>query len=61
MCLREVVAEMLPAVSASAFPEYGIDPTETAELLQAVHTAIGDMRMHAYLPVHTMWAQKPLK
>jgi len=56
---REVMVEMVPAISASSFPEYGMDPAETSELLKSVHTALCDRRIHAYLPVHIVWAQKP--
>lgn len=57
---REVMREMLPAVTSSAFPEYGIEASETRELLHAVQAALADRRIHAYIPVHVVWAQKPI-
>lgn len=57
---REVFAEMIPAMTASAFPEFGIDALETNELMQSIQVALGNRRFHSYVPVHFVWAQKPV-
>ncbi|KAK5660407.1 hypothetical protein OQA88_12950 [Cercophora sp. LCS_1] len=58
--MREVIMDFATAVAARPFVEFGMEKTEIDDLLNAVRDALADRRIHAYLPVHYVWAQKPL-
>ncbi|KAK3368918.1 S-adenosyl-L-methionine-dependent methyltransferase [Lasiosphaeria ovina] len=56
---HEVFMEWVTAVAARPFVEAGLDRTDIQELVKAVKVAADDKSIHAYLPIHFVWAQKP--
>ena len=56
---REALTEMFSAMAAKPFADHGVDRSDTSDLLQAIKPALLDKRIHAYMPVHIVWAQKP--
>jgi hypothetical protein len=58
--MREIIDEMLAAMAAKPFTEAGMEKAEVNELLQGVRAVLKNKRIHAYLPAHIIWAQKPL-
>ncbi|KAK1759279.1 S-adenosyl-L-methionine-dependent methyltransferase [Echria macrotheca] len=57
--MREIIMDFAGAMAARPFVEYGMDKTEIDELLVGLREALGDRRVHAYLPLHYIWGQKP--
>lgn len=58
--MREVIMDFAIAVAARPFVEFGMEKSEIDDLLNAVRDALADRRIHAYLPIHYVWGQKPL-
>lgn len=59
-CFREVVLDFVAAVAAKPFMEAGYDREEIDELVNDTKAAVNNRRIHAYVPIHFVWAQKPL-
>lgn len=59
--LREVVMDFAIAMAARPFVELGMEKSEIDELLYAVRDCLGNHSIHAHLPIHFVWAQKPLE
>jgi len=57
--MRMIIDDMLGAMAAKPFTEAGMDKAEVNELLHGVRAVLQNKRMHAYLPAHIVWAQKP--
>lgn len=56
---REVVAGLVGAMAARPLVEDGLDRDEIDDLVSGVAAALGNRRIHAYMPIHFVWAQKP--
>lgn len=58
---REIMTDLMPALQAKPFvgTDVGATIPEIEELFAGVRAAICDKRVHAYLPLHFLWAQKP--
>lgn len=59
--LREIIMDFATAMAARPFVEFGMEKSEIDELLNAVRECLGDRSIHTYLPIHFVWAQKPLE
>lgn len=57
--LREVLMNFTIAVAARPLVEYGMEKSEIDELVYAVRQALSDRSIHAWVPMHFVWAQKP--
>ncbi|KAK1829009.1 S-adenosyl-L-methionine-dependent methyltransferase [Podospora conica] len=57
--LREVLMNFTIAVAARPLVEYGMEKSEINELVNAVRHALSDRSIHAWVPMHYVWAQKP--
>ena len=57
--LREVLMNFTMAVAARPLVEYGMERAEIDELINSVRHALSDPSMHAWVPIHCVWAQKP--
>ncbi|KAL2120411.1 hypothetical protein VTJ04DRAFT_4438 [Mycothermus thermophilus] len=57
---RETVKEFVDAMAAKPLVEAGYERDEIDELLKDVAEDLGNRRIHAYVPIHFVWAQKPL-
>ncbi len=55
----ELFMNFAMAMAARPFVEYGMDDMEIGEMLNSVRNGLNDKRVHAYLPLHFVWAQKP--
>lgn len=58
--LREVLMDFVGAIAAKPFLEAGMERDEIEELVREVGAVAGNRRVHAYLPIHFVWAQKPV-
>ncbi|KAK3944876.1 S-adenosyl-L-methionine-dependent methyltransferase [Diplogelasinospora grovesii] len=56
---REVLMDFVNAMVARPFVEAGLEKTEIEDLVNNIKAAMGNRRIHAYLPIHFVWAQKP--
>lgn len=56
---REVFVDFAGAMAARPLVEAGLDKEEIDELVRAASAAAGNRRIHAYAPIHFVWAQKP--
>ncbi|KAK3687552.1 S-adenosyl-L-methionine-dependent methyltransferase [Podospora appendiculata] len=56
---REIIMDLVVAMAARPFVEAGLEKTEIDELVNSIRAAMGNKRIHAYLPIHSVWAQKP--
>ncbi|KAL2130621.1 hypothetical protein VTI74DRAFT_6148 [Chaetomium olivicolor] len=56
---RAVMIDFVGAMAAKPLSEAGYDREEIENLMAEVATAAGNRRIHAYLPIHFVWAQKP--
>lgn len=56
---REVVVGFVGAMAARPLVEAGFERDEISDVVKAVTEAAGNRRVHAYLPIHFVWAQKP--
>ncbi|KAL2016043.1 hypothetical protein VTK56DRAFT_4333 [Thermocarpiscus australiensis] len=56
---REVVMDFLCAMAARPLVEAGFERSEIEELVSAARGVVGNRRIHAYMPIHFVWAQKP--
>ena len=56
---REVFMSFATAMAARPFVEFGMEKPEIDEMLNAIRDALRDRRIHAYMPLHFVWAQKP--
>lgn len=59
-CFREILMNFAAAMAARPFVEFGMEKTEINELLISVRDALNNRKVHAYLPMHYVWGQKPL-
>jgi hypothetical protein len=57
--LREVLLDFVGAMAARPLVEAGLDKDEIDELIRDVAVAVGNKRIHAYMPMHFVWAQRP--
>ena len=61
---REILIELLEALQSKPFsghdPDVGLTKPEIDALFDDVRAALCDKRVHAYIPIHFVWAQKPL-
>lgn len=58
--LREIIMDFALAMAARPFVEFGMEKSEVDELINTLWESLGDRNIHAYMPVHYVWAQKPL-
>lgn len=56
--LRENMKDLVSAIAAKPFVEAGISPEEIKKHVADIRRAMYDDTIHAYLPVHIVWAQK---
>ncbi|KAK3318288.1 S-adenosyl-L-methionine-dependent methyltransferase [Apodospora peruviana] len=56
---REIVMDLVVALCAKPFVEAGIEQAELDDLVNKMKTTLWNRRIHAYVPVHFVWAQKP--
>ncbi|KAK0621562.1 S-adenosyl-L-methionine-dependent methyltransferase [Bombardia bombarda] len=56
---REVIMDFVTAMAARPFVEAGVEKTEIDDLVAACRVAMGNRKIHAYIPVHFVWGQKP--
>ncbi|KAL1843356.1 hypothetical protein VTJ49DRAFT_1943 [Mycothermus thermophilus] len=56
---REIMLEFVGAVAAKPLLEAGYEREEMDEMVRDVAAALGNRRIHAYMPIHFVWAQKP--
>ena len=57
--LREVVLDFVGAMAARPLVEAGYEKEEIQDMVVDVAAAASNRRIHAYLPIHFVWAQKP--
>jgi len=57
--MREIVMDFAMAMAARPFVEYGMDKAEIDEVLVGLREVLGDRSVHAYVPFHYIWGQKP--
>jgi hypothetical protein len=58
-CFREVVMDFVGAMAARPLVEGGYDREEIDELVSSITAAVMNRRIHAYMPIHFVWAQRP--
>lgn len=56
---REVFLDFVAAMAARPLVEAGLDKADIEELHTATKNALNNRRVHAYVPIHFVWAQKP--
>ncbi|KAK4121743.1 S-adenosyl-L-methionine-dependent methyltransferase [Parathielavia appendiculata] len=56
---REVMLDFVGAMASRPLVEAGYDREEIDDIVRDVHAAFANRRIHAYLPIHFVWAQKP--
>ncbi|KAL2267455.1 hypothetical protein VTJ83DRAFT_4732 [Remersonia thermophila] len=56
---REIMLEFVSAMAAKPLLEAGYDREEADEMVRDVTAALENRRIHAYMPIHFVWAQKP--
>ncbi|KAK3292231.1 S-adenosyl-L-methionine-dependent methyltransferase [Chaetomium fimeti] len=56
---REVVVDFVGAMASRPLVEAGVDKEEIADLVRDITEAASNRRIHGYLPIHFVWAQKP--
>ncbi|KAK4191993.1 S-adenosyl-L-methionine-dependent methyltransferase [Podospora australis] len=56
---REVFLDFVAAMAQRPLVEAGLDRAEIEELVTATKNAVANRRIHAYVPIHFVWAQKP--
>ncbi|KAL2177144.1 S-adenosyl-L-methionine-dependent methyltransferase [Thermothelomyces heterothallicus CBS 202.75] len=56
---REIMIGFVGAMAVRPLVEAGYEKDEIGDLVRAVTEAVGNRRLHAYLPIHFVWAQKP--
>lgn len=57
--LREVLVDFVGAMAVRPLVEAGLDKDEIDDLARGVGAAVVNRRIHGYLPMHFVWAQKP--
>lgn len=57
--MREIMAGFMLAVATKPFAEADMDAAEVEDLLNAAAAAMHNRRIHAYMPIQWIWAQKP--
>ncbi|KAM7203807.1 S-adenosyl-L-methionine-dependent methyltransferase [Naviculisporaceae sp. PSN 640] len=57
---REIIWDFAMAMTARPFIEAEFEQAEIDELLQRLSNTLPNKRFHAYVPVHFVWAQKPV-
>lgn len=60
---REVLTELLPALQAKPIEEgdMGLTAEQIESLFRDVRAALCSKDVHAYVPFHFIWAQKPMR
>ncbi|GAB1318739.1 S-adenosyl-L-methionine-dependent methyltransferase [Madurella fahalii] len=58
---REIVKDFVGAMAARPFVEAGFEKHEIEEQVSNITTTMTNRRLHAYIPIHFVWAQKPLE
>jgi hypothetical protein len=56
---REVMMDFVGAMASRPLVEAGYEREEIDEMVREVNAAFSNRRIHAYLPIHFVWAQKP--
>ena len=56
---REVMVDFVGAMASRPLVEAGYDKEEIAELVKDINVELSNRRIHAYTPIHFVWAQKP--
>jgi hypothetical protein len=56
---REVLMDFFGAMASRPLVEAGHEREDIEELLRDATAAASNRRIHAYLPIHFVWAQKP--
>lgn len=56
---REVILDFVGAMAARPLVEAGYEREEIQEMVRDVAAAASNRRIHAYMPIHFVWAQKP--
>ncbi|KAH6631588.1 S-adenosyl-L-methionine-dependent methyltransferase [Chaetomium tenue] len=56
---REVMVDFVSAMAARPLVEAGLEKEEIADLVRDINVVLGNRRIHAYTPIHIVWAQKP--
>jgi hypothetical protein len=56
---REIVMDFVGAMAVRPLVEAGLDKEEIADLVLEANAAVANRRVHAYMPIHFVWAQKP--
>lgn len=57
--MREVLMDFVGVMAARPLVEAGYERDEIQDVVRDVTTAASNRRIHAYLPIHFVWAQKP--
>jgi hypothetical protein len=56
---REVLLDLMGAMATRPLIEAGYEKEELEELVREATAAASNRKIHAYLPIHLVWAQKP--
>jgi hypothetical protein len=56
---EQIVAGFFQAMAGKPFTQAGMNEAETKDLLNASLEAMQNKRIHAYIPIWFIWAQKP--
>lgn len=57
--MKEVLMDFVGAMAARPLVEAGYERDEIQDMVRDVTVAASNRRIHAYLPIHFVWAQKP--
>ena len=58
-CFRVILCDFVTAAAAKPFSQAGFDPSETEALFREIQSMSDNRRIHAYMQVHFIMAQKP--
>ncbi|KAK4145804.1 S-adenosyl-L-methionine-dependent methyltransferase [Dichotomopilus funicola] len=56
---REILLDFVAAMAARPLVEAGFDREDIADLVRDATQSASNRRIHAYYPIHIVWAQKP--
>lgn len=56
---REIIIDFVAAMASRPLVEAGFDRADIADLVRDATQSASNRRIHAYYPIHFVWAQKP--
>lgn len=56
---REILMDFFGAMAVRPLVEAGYEREDVEEVIRDARAAASNRRIHAYLPIHFVWAQKP--